>query len=45
MNVVETARKEYNISIPEKSPDEPYVIRLKVRAAKGTKGIYRDALT
>ena len=24
---------------------EPYVIQLKVRAAKGTKGIYRDALT
>ena len=45
MNVVETARNEYNISIPEKNPDEPYVIRLKVRAAKGTKGIYRDALT
>ena len=27
------------------NPGEPYVIQLKVRAAKGTKGIYRDALT
>jgi hypothetical protein len=27
------------------NPGEPYVIQLKVRAAKGTKSIYRDALT
>ena len=45
INIVETARNEYNVSVPGKNPGEPYVIQLKVRAAKGTKGIYRDALT
>lgn len=45
IKVVETARNEYNVSVPKKNPGEPYVIQLKVRAAKGTKGIYRDALT
>ena len=45
ITVVETTRNEYNVSVPKKNPGEPYVIQLKVRAAKGTKGIYRDALT
>ena len=45
IQVVETTRNEYNVSVPKKNPGEPYVIQLKVRAAKGTKGIYRDALT
>ena len=45
IKVVETARNEYNVAVPKKNPGEPYVIQLKVRAAKGTKGIYRDALT
>lgn len=45
ITVVETTRSEYNISVPKKNPGESYVIQLKVRAAKGTKNIYRDALT
>ena len=45
ITVVETTRNEYNVSVPKKNPGEPYVIQLKVRAAKGTKSIYRDALT
>ena len=45
VKVVETARNEYNVFVPKKNPGEPYVIQLKVRAAKGTKGVYRDALT
>ena len=43
--VVETARNEYNVSVPSKNPGEPYVIELKVRSSKGSKGVYRDALT
>lgn len=42
--VVETTRNEYNVSVPAKNPAEPYVIRLHIRAAKGTQGTYRDAL-
>ena len=45
ITVVETTRNEHNVSVPKKNPGEPYVIQLKVRAAKGTKSIYRDALT
>ena len=45
ITVVETTRNEYNVSVPKKNPGEPYVIQLKVRAAKGPKSIYRDALT
>lgn len=45
ITVVETTRNEYNVSVPKKNSGEPYVIQLKVRAAKGTKSIYRDALT
>ena len=45
ITVVEATRNEYNVSVPKKNPGEPYVIQLKVRAAKGTKSIYRDALT
>ena len=45
VNVVETTRNEYNVSVPKINPNEPYVIQLKVRVAEGTKGVYRDALT
>ena len=45
IKVVETARNEYNVLVPKKNPGEPYVIQLKVRTGKGSKGIYRDALT
>lgn len=45
VEVVETTRNEYNVSVPKKNPGEPYVIQLNVRTDKGTKGVYQDALT
>ena len=45
VEVVETTRNEYNVSVPKKNPGAPYVIQLKVRIGKGTKGVYQDALT
>ena len=45
IKVVETARNEYNVSVPMQNPGEPYVIKLKMKYGKGTNGEYRDALT
>lgn len=43
--VVETARNEYNVSMPRKKPSEPFVIKVKVAGKNGDAGNYRDALT
>ncbi len=44
LKVIETTRNEYNVSAPAISPDEPYVIRLKL-SEKGTTTNYKEALT
>lgn len=43
--VVETARNEYNVSMPRKKPSEPFVIKVKVAGKNGDARNYRDALT
>ncbi|MDR0938761.1 MAG: alpha-L-fucosidase [Mediterranea sp.] len=45
LDVVETARNEYNISVPAQDQGEPYVIRLQMHSKEGGKDSYRDALT
>lgn len=45
VKVTETAKNEYNVSVPMQNPGEPYVIKLKMKYGKGTNGEYRDALT
>lgn len=45
IKVTETAKNEYNVSVPMQNPGEPYVIKLKMKYGKGTNGEYRDALT
>lgn len=45
VKVTETAKNEYNVSVPIQNPGEPYVIKLKMKYGKGTNGEYRDALT
>lgn len=43
--VTETARNEYNVDVPEKTPEGPFVIRLQIEEASGESDRYRDALT
>ena len=43
--VRETARNEYNVSMPERDPNEPFVIKLTVEDSDGNAGKYREALT
>lgn len=43
--VTETARNEYNVDVPEKTPEGPFVIRLQIEEASGDSDRYRDALT
>lgn len=45
IKVTETAKNEYNVSVPMQNPGEPYVIKLKMKYGKGTNGEYREALT
>ena len=45
IKVTETAKNEYNVSVPMQNPGEPYVIKLQMKYGKGTNGEYRDALT
>lgn len=45
IEVVETTANEYNVSVPAVNPGEPYVIRLTIKNANGSKGEYREALT
>lgn len=45
VKVTETAKNEYNVSVPMQNPGEPYVIKLQMKYGKGTNGEYRDALT
>ena len=43
--VTETARNEYNVDVPEKTPDGPFVIKLQIEESSGDADRYRDALT
>ncbi len=43
--VKETARNEYNVSMPDSAPEEPFVIKLTVEHGDGNGGKYREALT
>lgn len=45
LQVVETARNEYNVSMPLVEPGEPFVIKLQIKEEKGAADKYRDALT
>ena len=45
LQVVETARNEYNVSMPLVDPGEPFVIKLQIKEEKGAADKYRDALT
>ncbi|MDE7237438.1 MAG: alpha-L-fucosidase, partial [Paramuribaculum sp.] len=42
--VIETARNEYNVDVPAKTPDGPFVIKLQIEEATGDTDRYRDAL-
>lgn len=44
-SVRETARDEYIVDVPEKTPDGPFVIKLQIEASSGGSDRYRDALT
>lgn len=44
-SVRETARDEYCVDVPEKTPDGPFVIKLQIEASSGDSDRYRDALT
>lgn len=44
-SVRETARDEYIVDVPEKTPDGPFVIKLQIEASSGDSDRYRDALT
>lgn len=45
LKVVETARNEHNVMMPEKAGEQPFVIRLNVKHEKSSADRYRDALT
>ena len=45
IGVKETTRQEYNIDVPQSTPKEPFVIRLKVRSQASDKSQYKEALT
>lgn len=43
--VTETARNEYNVDVPETTPDGPFVIKLQIEEESSDNDRYRDALT
>ena len=43
--VTETTRNEYNVNVPDKTPEGPFVIKLQIEDASGKSDSYRDALT
>ncbi len=43
--VTETARNQYNVDVPEKTPDGPFVIKLQIENSADNGDRYRDALT
>lgn len=43
--VKETARNEYNVDMPAKDPEGPFVIKLQIEENAGVADKYRDALT
>ena len=43
LEVVETAKNEYNVSMPDREPEEPFVIKLRIKEATGVTEKYRDA--
>lgn len=45
INVVETTRDEFNVSMPKQNPNEPFVIRLDMMEESDAKDKYIDALT
>ena len=45
IQVTETTRNEYNVSLPKNMPQEPFVIKLEVKDAQKTQDKYREALT
>lgn len=45
LQVIETARNEYNVAMPSKDTGEPFVIKLQIDEAAGAADKYRDALT
>lgn len=45
VKVTETARNEYNIDMPARTPDEPFFIKLQTEADSNVTDKYRDALT
>lgn len=45
VNVIETARNQYNVEAPAQMPDGPFVIKLQVKEATTTADKYQDALT
>lgn len=42
--VRETARDEYNVDVPENTPDGPFVIKLTIEEASDGADRYREAL-
>lgn len=45
VKIIETTRNEYNVTMPAKVPDEPFVIKLNIKSAKEATGKFREALT
>lgn len=43
--VTETARNEYNVDMPAKAPEGPFVIKLQIEENVSSADKYRDALT
>lgn len=44
LEVIETARNEYNVRMPSADPGEPFVIRLETGGSAGSGNKYHDAL-
>lgn len=45
VKVTEVARNEYNIGIPTQTPNEPFVIKLKIKTSDSPVSKYKEALT
>ena len=45
VKVTEVARNEYNIGIPAQTPNEPFVIKLKIKTSDSPVSKYKEALT
>ena len=45
LEVIETARNEYNVGVPKQDFHEPFVIRLEIKSSKETANKYHEALT